>query len=591
MIKATGTYDRNEPLIPIVIGVTGHRDLRNGDRLSLEEQVRKIFNDLRSSYPHTPVVLLSPLAEGADRLVAQVALDCGCRLIVPLLEEGEANVTETDTESSRAEYLELVKKADRVVSIPLSVREGEPNSDALRYARIGAYIVRHSHILIALWDGVDNGRIGGSAHVVRFKCQGIGEPYAPPRNLLDPIDTGMVYHIVTPRDSNPTPKGKPFQLVTLFPGDGKKGAASANSERRIFEQIEAYNADAVELIPKKSEAICQSREWLWPGKEESVLTDRARSLLDHYALSDMMAIHFADIRRSAIGQLFALGLAAVLFFELYAHMFLESRLMLGLYPLTLFIAYLIYRRANSKNYQNKHLDYRALAEGLRIQFFWHLAGLDNEVADHYLRKQRNELLWLRNAIRFANIAAGCADGNQQMTMERDALSTSKERKLLELLNTHWIQNQCNFFEKASKRDRHKLEGFDRWIEIFFVGGLALSVIVVALDPYMHHLYEDFKHAFGVDLHHLLIVFMGFTPAIAATFEGYAEKSALSDQSKQYEVMSEIFQRAATEMSRCLVASDYSAAQGLVLELGKEALAENGDWVHLHRARPLQVRRA
>src|SRR5437773_400418 len=61
--------------LPLVIGITGHRDLRGEDRAALEQQVRGIFMDLRNRYPATPLYLLSPLAEGADRLVARVALN------------------------------------------------------------------------------------------------------------------------------------------------------------------------------------------------------------------------------------------------------------------------------------------------------------------------------------------------------------------------------------------------------------------------------------------------------------------------------------------------------------------------------------
>src|SRR5260370_266892 len=52
---------------PLVIGVTGHRDLREEDREHLKNSVRKVFTELRKQYPSTPFVLLSPLAEGADR--------------------------------------------------------------------------------------------------------------------------------------------------------------------------------------------------------------------------------------------------------------------------------------------------------------------------------------------------------------------------------------------------------------------------------------------------------------------------------------------------------------------------------------------
>jgi len=63
--------------LPLVIGITGHRALRPVDRAGLEAWVRAVFEDLRKRYPATPLVLLSPLAEGADRLATRVALEGG----------------------------------------------------------------------------------------------------------------------------------------------------------------------------------------------------------------------------------------------------------------------------------------------------------------------------------------------------------------------------------------------------------------------------------------------------------------------------------------------------------------------------------
>src|SRR5579871_4386673 len=72
--------------LPLVIGVTGHRDLRPAAHAELASCVRTILVDLRTTYPNTPLLLLSPLAEGADRLVAEVSLEpaIGARLMVPM---------------------------------------------------------------------------------------------------------------------------------------------------------------------------------------------------------------------------------------------------------------------------------------------------------------------------------------------------------------------------------------------------------------------------------------------------------------------------------------------------------------------------
>jgi hypothetical protein len=55
------------------IGVTGHRDLVEDERPALESRVQALFDGLSASYPDLDLQLLTALAEGADRLVAEVS--------------------------------------------------------------------------------------------------------------------------------------------------------------------------------------------------------------------------------------------------------------------------------------------------------------------------------------------------------------------------------------------------------------------------------------------------------------------------------------------------------------------------------------
>ena len=68
----------------LIVGVTSHRDLDPAQLPVLREQVRAAFAQLRERYPELSLVVLSALAEGGDRLVAEVALDFDARLVVPL---------------------------------------------------------------------------------------------------------------------------------------------------------------------------------------------------------------------------------------------------------------------------------------------------------------------------------------------------------------------------------------------------------------------------------------------------------------------------------------------------------------------------
>src|SRR5437773_11008737 len=73
---------------PLIVGATGHRDLRDEDVPRLEQEVAGIFATLKHDYlgsdGQTPILVLSALAEGADQLVARVAISQGGRLVAPM---------------------------------------------------------------------------------------------------------------------------------------------------------------------------------------------------------------------------------------------------------------------------------------------------------------------------------------------------------------------------------------------------------------------------------------------------------------------------------------------------------------------------
>jgi len=568
--------------IPIIIGVTGHRDLRPADMPRLRDQVRAILSGLRDNHRTTPLLLLSPLAEGADRLVANIALEQGARLVVPLPLAREEYEKDFATQESKNDFSDLLKQAWKCFELPLpkgitSANIQDPGPERNRqYTLVGAYIARHSHILIALWDGEQTGMEGGTGQIVDFKLNGIPAPFAPARKLLDIVDNGPVYQIATPRTRNPSPKGTPFNLEVRFPDGWKSSESLEKSYGRILEQMNTFNDDALRLTKALASNLKTNRDFVISEQESLELSETARFILDQYAVADTLALYFQKRRRYTLITLFLVAVLAVLSFEVYAHL-LAHPFVLAIYPLSLASAISLYFLAKRKDFQNKHLDYRALAEGLRVQLFWKLAGLSDEVADHYLRQHRTELEWIRNAVRGWNVLAepDCVSGNPTDEARGSAA-------MVEFVLKHWVEDQRAFFDRATRRDHGKLARRENLAQSLFGFGLVLAVLVVAL----HLLLPDF----GESSHwrHLLIVVMGITPAIAAAIGGYAEKMAFSAQAKRYDWMKALFDRAANQLRLLVDRKDYSGAQQLIFDLGKEALEENGDWVMIHRERTADV---
>jgi hypothetical protein len=199
---------------PLTISVTGHRDLRPEDVPVLEGLVRTIVAGVAENNPQTPLVVLSPLAEGADRLVARVAMSLGARLIVPLPLPRALYEQDFESETSRAEFRALIDAAESVFELPIvagNTLQGiaEPGEQRNRqYAQVGAYVARRSHVFLALWDGVTNGaadKPGGTAEVVRFRLEGAPGHFDAAASPLP--GRGAVHHLVTPRKGAPLPAG------------------------------------------------------------------------------------------------------------------------------------------------------------------------------------------------------------------------------------------------------------------------------------------------------------------------------------------------------------------------------------------------
>jgi hypothetical protein len=116
--------------------------------------------------------------------------------------------------------------------------------------------------------------------------------------------------------------------------------------------------------------------------------------------------------------------------------------------------------------------------------------------------------------------------------------------------------------------------------------VLVTLALLVPHPWQHELVDLIESHPG--LHASLLALMSLPAIGAALLHGYIEKRALSEHAKQYSRMSVIFSNARERLPEMISSGQYQRAQHLLEELGKEALEENGDWVLLHRDRPLEV---
>jgi hypothetical protein len=564
--------------LPLVIGITGHRDLRDADRADLEKQLGRILTDLRRRYPATPLLVLSSLAEGADRLAARVALACGAQLLAPLPLPRTNYEADFTSPPSQEEFAELASRAARCVELPLlpgnspeAVRTPGPARNQ-QYALAGAYVARHSQILLALWDGEPSDREGGTAEVVDFKLNGVPPPFGPEPHPLDPVESGPVYQIVTPRVSNPSPVGQPLELRKRYSRTYESDKVAAAAFDRVYRRMDTFNRDALRMAGQLAAARDTSKAHLLEPDEIGALPPAQRTFLDWYTTADTLALHYQGYVWRLLGGLLLLVLVAAFFSNISD--LLPDRLPARVgFVCSLGAAYALYLLARWGDFESRYLDYRALAEGLRVQLFWRLAGLPDSAADHYLRKQRSELDWIRDAIRVWT------------------MSTAPEPVgRLPLVLQRWVNAQHRYYARAAPRDQQRLAFWQRAGKLFFLLGLAwgVSKLIPALAAIHRHIDNLGAPAPSGTLLHGIVVLISLAPIIAALLFFYAKTRGLSEHVKQYGRMGQMYAAAEQRLRELLERGNLAAAQALLCDLGKEALAENADWVQLHRDRPIQM---
>ena len=184
-----------KPRLAFRVGVTGARALR-ADRLGdLSVKVSAVLQQIRSemtalagqpalawSYAREgdalqpPLLrIISPLALGADRLVAKEALALGYQLNVPMpfsREEYERDFRPPDSPATAEtddlnEFRGLFAQAgDDWIAL-----DGDHQTAEAAYEAVGDFVVRNSDIVIAIWDGGQGNGRGGTRDIVHFAAK------------------------------------------------------------------------------------------------------------------------------------------------------------------------------------------------------------------------------------------------------------------------------------------------------------------------------------------------------------------------------------------------------------------------------------
>jgi hypothetical protein len=370
----------------------------------------------------------------------------------------------------------------------------------------------------------------------------------------------------------------PWDPATLVEETGGRPAFRHPETEAIYRRVEILNGDAAEMRKAHPGAVTQSKRDLLSDAEEASLPGSAKIVLERYAVADQLAMRYRRKSSRAFRDLFVGVFLAMTAFEFAGHGFhgelgqLARPILLGLYLVVWAVAAMRWKVAWAGDYQNRHLDYRALAEGLRVQFFWRLLGISDHVEDHYLGQQRSELEWIRYALR------------KWRALDDEAFPPADQEcsDFLNLARRRWVQGQLRYFTRAAPAEEINGRKCRRDGKAFFAANIV-AVVALLVIPLLEKLFthdESGHDAFAIAAA-ITIVVAGLSLVVAALRIAYGEKMAFAEHAKEYEAIRQLCENAENQLAA-------GESHEPFRELGQEALSENGDWLLTHRERPLEV---
>lgn len=549
----------------IRIGITGHRKLLDDENLAkkirevIETKIIDLIDEktkrLTESSSHTPVAytLITALAEGADRLAAKEILKIdGSTIEVVLPFVKEDYLKDFETSESKADFEELFNKASRQVILKRqTLLEEFPDGDFLEgkdkaYENVGRYVVQHSDVLIALWNGKKAPSKGGTAEVIE---------YAKERKA--PV---IIISTLSPYN------------IEVFRGDGINAHCFSEIDKfNLFPVPEKVQKREIEKIKNEYFEIEEAKT-LSEQEKENVI----KKLLPFYVRASLMAEGNHRFHRytGILAHNFAtLALSIIAFTVLFLVEFLEFPFAYFAFVVEfvlLLSVFLVVFSANKRKAHKRWIENRFLAERIRSAAFLALCGVEV------------------SSIRVPPyLGAGEQHGNWILMVFNEIwnrLEPVKEKEcsfedFSKFIRKSWLAEQLKYH-------REKAEKAERMNKLTEMGGMIIFAIAIVA-PLLHLVL--FKpvglfHFFGEELEkneklfEYILIFIALTlPAVGAAIVGIRTHMEYSRLAARSENMKTVLKRLNNRLEHV---NDAETMKLLLREVEELVLMETQDWLTL-----------
>lgn len=299
----------------------------------------------------------------------------------------------------------------------------------------------------------------------------------------------------------------------------------------------------------KSEFDKERKECNEPTHIEEDISDSTLIEIDElYGAADVLSMKHADRHHEKIRNISLIAPLIVFFFLLYEAA--AQHWLIFVVTALIILLYFVYRQPNKENAHEKYLEYRVLAEALRIQYFISKAGIKKKVI--------KILPWFTE-IRIPLV--------KNVLSELSSTETDKKEPILDC----WIRDQMKYHDNAHKRALKQLEKNELYERISLIATIIFYIIALIFEITMI-LYAPFEVETAHWVRAGLKIGVGTATAITIFLSNYYGKMSLSSKVDEHLRMYWLYQKVEAKIRQTKEEDEDE-----IIYLAEQCLIENASW--------------
>ena len=330
----------------------------------------------------------------------------------------------------------------------------------------------------------------------------------------------------------------------------------------IFSNLEMFNRDALRALDRRAAEVAGSRGQLaLPAPDDPGALGPVR---DFFALFDALSLRAQRCIKNTRLATISLAVPSILFMQLYS-LDRQPAWALG-YSACIAGGLSVFALSRRLRWHAKYHDYRSLAELLRIQAYWAVAGVAQRAGDHFPLNGDCEILWIRKAA-------------QRITARLAVPRPDPGEAGLSFAVQAWVKDQERYFNGSGKDtpgSTRKAFRMQKRLSAWTAGVFFLGIFLLVLQFTLPFLFP------GVGRIGEMGVLSSLLLAVAAGLETYSKLSLFSENAKRYRRSGRNFQVCRGILEGLLKKKAHGEARDTLFSLGRESLFENSYWLMLCR---------